>query len=725
MEHAHHGNGRMNDTNRYTAITLERDGDVALLWLDQQGSEINTISAHLLQEFTDVLVRIEDDPEIRAAILISRKPDNFIAGADLTMFQHVNNPEEVEALSREGNQILLSLENLSKPVIAAINGSALGGGLEVAMACHYRIASDHESTVFGQPEVKLGLLPGAGGTQRLPRLVGLKKSLPILLTGKNVYPKHALKIGLIDELVPAESLIHAARKVAGQSLEEIKNSSGKRQRSVSEWLLEGNPIGRRLVFKKARQRTKEQTRGNYPAPFKIIDCVETGYREGLIQGLDRESRSFGELAVTPEAQQLIHLFFSMKRARKNPLPKQARPISSLGVLGAGLMGAGIAQISVENGLRTVLKDVDRDALSRGQQQIWKELARKVSKGALQNFERDRVFSRLYSTVDNYPLADQPLIIEAVFEDLELKKRLLRQMEELLPGDAILASNTSALPIKQLAEGLKRPGQIIGMHYFSPVPRMPLVEIVVTRQTRDWVVATAIEVGIRQGKHCIVVLDGPGFYTTRILAPFLNEAMTILEEGARIEDVDQAMLDYGFPVGPLALLDEIGIDVGAHVAASLGRLFIERGYTPSNAADRLFKSGYKGRKNNRGFYQYRASKRRDRSKKVNTEIYSFFGGSKRREFDHIRIQTRLILSMLNEAAYCLQEGILQSPEDGDLGAVLGLGFPPFKGGPFRVIDEWGADEILREMETYDREGLKLAPAEILRQHATQKKTFYSH
>src|SRR5690606_17739354 len=233
----------------------------------------------------------------------------------------------------------------------------------------------------------------------------------------------------------------------------------------------------------------------------------------------------------------------------------------------------------------------------------------------------------------------------------------------------------------------------------------------------------IEVGIRQGKHCIVVLDGPGFYTTRILAPYLNEAMTILEEGARVEDVDEAMLEYGFPVGPLALLDEVGIDVGAHVAASLGRIFVERGYTPSNAADRLFKSGYKGRKNNRGFYRYDSSQGKTR-KTVNSEIYSFFGGKKRKDCDRTRIQSRLVLAMLNEAAYCLQENILQSPEDGDLGAVLGLGFPPFRGGPFRVIDQWGADQILSEMELYNREGLRLVPADILREHAKHQKRFYS-
>lgn len=388
------------------------------------------------------------------------------------------------------------------------------------------------------------------------------------------------------------------------------------------------------------------------------------------------------------------------------------------------MGSGIAQVSAAKGFDVFVKDIQTDALGRGEKAIWSDLERKVKKGGLSAFERDRIFSRINTTVGNEGIDAADLVVEAVFEDLELKKNLLEKTEKIMKIDAIFASNTSSLPISQIAEASTRPEQVIGMHYFSPVPKMPLLEIIVTDKTADWVTASAIDVGIKQGKTVIVVNDGPGFYTTRILAPFLNEALTILEEGENIRSIDTAMLEYGFPVGPITLLDEVGIDVGAHVSQILAPLFAERGAQPTDVMKNLLQADYRGRKNNRGFYRYDTTVRKKKKKKVNEEIYSFFGGKRRKTITKDEIQKRLTLIMVNEAAYCLQDKILQSPRDGDIGAVFGLGFPPFLGGPFRYMDKQGIPHILSQMKELERtHGSRFRPAQIIQDKAARGERFY--
>ncbi|MBN2255952.1 MAG: fatty acid oxidation complex subunit alpha FadJ, partial [Deltaproteobacteria bacterium] len=694
----------------------------AILWLDQPGEKINKISLDLLDMFEGVLDQVEHDPHIRGVVLISKKDDTFIAGADLDELMYMPEPDEARNLSRQGHILVNRVADFSKPVVAAIHGAALGGGLEIALACSYRIATDDRRTVMGLPEVKLGLLPAGGGTQRLPRLIGIQRALTMMLTGSNRYPRQAWQMGLIDDVIHQHGLLSAAVTVA-RRLADTPSRRKKRQ-PVASRLLEATPVGRKLIYKKAREVVQGRIGCNYPAPFRIIECVETGIERGISAGYEAEEKYFGELVVSPEARELINIFFAMTAMKKNPLRPVARDVKSLGILGAGLMGSGIAQVSASRGFEVFLKDIHADALGRGEKAIWDGLTGNVKKGKLSPFERDRIFSRITGTVadDGFDTAD--LVIEAVFEDLELKQSILTKTEAVMDVNSIFASNTSSLPISRIAEASSRPEQVIGMHYFSPVPKMPLLEIIITEKTADWVTATAIDTGIRQGKAVIVVRDGPGFYTTRILAPFLNEALTILEEGGDIREIDTAMMEFGFPVGPMALLDEVGIDVGAHVSRVLTPLFADRGAQTTDVMNALVQAGYRGRKNNRGFYRYDSLARKKKKKGVNEEIYSFFRGTRRTTIAKEDIQRRLTLMMVNEAAHCLQEEVLQSPRDGDIGAVFGLGFPPFLGGPFRYMDATGPSRILSRLkELEQKHGRRFSPAGIMEDKAAQGALFY--
>ncbi|PWN07844.1 fatty acid oxidation complex subunit alpha FadJ [Rhodohalobacter mucosus] len=685
---------------------------VAVVTLDTPDEKVNKLNEELIEEFSELLDRLESDDSLNGALLVSGKDENFIAGADIEMFKTRDTAEEMAKLSWTGHEILLRVEKCKKPIVAGIHGSCMGGGTELALACHYRIVSDHNATKIGLPEVKLGLLPGMGGTQRLPRLIGIQKALTYMLTGKNMYSYQARKTGFADEVIHQ----HAIRDAGIKAVKKLRDKKADHpdKRSFAEKALESNPIGRSILFNQALKRTMKETRGNYPAPPKIIESVKYGFKNGLDAGLKNESLLFGELAVTPESRALVNLFFGMNAAKKNPLDDKKREVKRIAVLGAGLMGSGIAEVSAEEGYHVWLKDQTMENAMEGEAEIEKNLEKKVSKRILSSFEKDEKMSLIHPTTTYNGFENIDLVIEAVFEDLDLKQKIVNEVESAGSENTIFASNTSSLPISDIAAKSERPEQIIGMHYFSPVQKMPLLEIIKTDKTADWVTATAFEVGLKQGKTVIVVNDGPGFYTTRILAPFMNEALLLLEEGASIEQLDSAMKDFGFPVGPVALFDEVGIDVGAHVADTLSDIFEERGAKTSKKAAELVDKGYKGRKNGKGFYVYESgSGDKKKKKEVNTEIYSFFGGSDRRSFPENEIQKRLTLMMVNEAVYCLQENILQSATDGDLGAILGLGFPPFLGGPFRYIDHEGPDKIIEWMSTLQNDhGDRFKPAGLL-------------
>jgi 3-hydroxyacyl-CoA dehydrogenase / enoyl-CoA hydratase / 3-hydroxybutyryl-CoA epimerase len=702
-------------------LTLEKQENILIVWLDQRGGKINKVSPAMIATFAHVLDVAEQDNEVLAVVLISRKKD-FVAGADIEAFESML-PGDAAKIGREGHSLLNRLEKSKKPFVAAIHGACMGAGLEIALACHGRISTQSPKTVMALPEVKLGLLPGGGGTQRLPKLIGLKDGLDMMLTGKNVYAIPAYKLGLVDKLIFPEALLHAAKIFALQLASKRFKRKDKRKGPFK--ILELTSAGRSLMLNKARKSVIQQTQGNYPAPLYILKCVETGYSKGRQAGFDLEIELFDKLVQSPESKQLIHLFFASTEMKKNPYSSLVKPLNTLGMIGSGLMGTGITEVSAPKGINVLLKDINPTNLAFAKKSIWKSLEKKLKQKSLGKLDAGIIINRVSTQTDYRDFKQADIVIEAVFEDITVKQNLIKELEKHLKPNCIIASNTSALPITKISEASKRPEQVIGMHYFSPVQKMPLLEIVCTNKTADWVKATCYELGLRQGKTCIVVKDGPGFYTTRILAVFLNEALLVLEEGADILWLDKTMREFGFPVGPITLMDEVGLDVGAHVTTGeLMRFFEQRGAKGSTLLLRLSELGYKGRKAKKGFYSYDSHSGKKLAGKVNEEIYSLMGIKKPVPMDKELIQLRLALIMMNEAAYCLQEGIVSSPRDGDIGAVFGLGFPPFLGGPFRYADTLGMDELIRLLEKFSNQhGSRFNPAPVLSTMQLEGSKFY--
>lgn len=679
-----------------TGVDLELRDGIAVLWFHRDGEGPNLLDHAALDALPGLLERLEDDREIEGVVLASRNPDGFMAGADIGLFDELKSREDALALVRHAQSLIERLARLPKPTVAAIHGPCAGGGLELALACDYRLASSDPRTSLSLPEVRLGLLPALGGTQRLPRLTGLGTALEMLLTGKSVYARPARRSGLVDATVHREGLeeaaVRTARELASGGAVAGKASGARRKRPAWLRLLESGP-GRELVYRRAAQEARRQGRGNYPAPPRIIETVRASFGGSIRDGLRLESEAFVDLLFTAESRALRHLFFVRTRTRRQRFREEARPVKRIAVLGAGLMGAGIAQVSSHpGGYSVLLKDRTFELAARGKAAVHTGLSERLGKG-LTRFEVESAAEKVLPTADYERFGGVDLTIEAVLEDLELKRRVLRETEAVARDDHVFASNTSSLPISQLAEGAVRPENVVGMHYFSPVPKMPLLEVVRGAATSRAALATAVSVGLRQGKSVIVVGDSPGFYVNRILAPYLNEALLLVREGSAVDEVDRAMEDSGFPVGPFRLLDNVGLEVAAKVTGVLAPLFAERGVRLDEFAGRLAASGMTGRKAGAGFYRYPKTGRRQ----TNQEAYRLLGAPQRRTVSSGEIQARLLLALVNEAQHCLDEGIIASPADGDAGAVFGIGFPPFLGGPFHYLASAGAARVRERLE----------------------------
>jgi len=701
---------------------VEVEDGVATVLLDVPGESVNTLSPAVGEELRVLVEGLEKDPRVKALVFASGKKEGFVAGAKIEVLQAAKSSAEAEALARAGQQGFDRLEQMKKPIVAAIHGACLGGGLEWALACHWRIATDDRKTQLGQPEVQLGLIPGAGGTQRLPRLIGIAPALDIILAGKSVKARKALKLGLVDEICPAPVLLEVARRrareLASGQLRRQAPAGVKKVRlhglvaAATQVALEENFIGRAVLFREARKKLLEKTRGHYPAPEKALEAVQHGYEHGFQEGLLREARLFGELAVSPVARRLMEIFFATTALKKDPgvddPTARPRPVELVGVLGGGLMGGGIAQVTANAGIQVRVREKDDAAAGRALANVRAVFDERVKRKSMTRLERDQAMRLVTATTDWSGFERVDVLVEAVFEDLDLKREMVRAFEAVNPR-GIFASNTSSIPIGKIAEASRRPELVLGMHYFSPVHKMPLLEVIVTPRTAPEATATAVALGKRQGKTVIVVNDGPGFYTSRILTPYMNEAAQLLVEGAAIEDVDQALVEWGFPVGPITLLDEVGIDVGAKVGKVMSAAFGERLHAP-DALGKLVAEGRLGRKSGKGFFLYEKGKKGG----VDPAIYDQLpGGRSRKRLDRQAIAERVALQMVNEAFLCLGEGILRSARDGDIGAVFGLGFPPFRGGPFRYADAVGTGQLLEKMGRLREEhGARFAPAPLL-------------
>ena len=716
---------------------VDRAG-VATILFDRSGETLNTLSPGIFADLEAILEHCESNPAVRTVVVGSAKPGSFIAGADIRWLKTLKDADDPRQVSVEGQQMMDRLEDLtrkhSKPVVAAIEGPCLGGGLEVAMACSGRVAAIGPRTQLGQPEIKLGLIPGAGGTQRLPRLVGVATGLEMILSGRSVRPERALRIGLVDELYEPPDLIATARRRALDLLVDDGSMSRKAQRGFSRrWLftpgsakrfiLERTRPGRRVLFSKAATRIQQRTGGHYPAATAALRAVRAGVEKGRTAGAEREADEFAALLASPEANALISIFLATQELKKESgtaLPTDSRPIRKVAVIGGGLMGAGIATVSIfRANAPTTIQEVDQAALSDALARIGNSVASAAKRRRMeapQVADIERLFS---GTTDFGDLADADLVIEAVFEDLDLKRSILAGIEAATPDGTIFASNTSSLSISQVAKAAKRPANVIGMHYFSPVERMPLLEIVAPRGTSADTIATAVAFGKRQGKTVIVVGDGPGFYTTRILAPYAAEIMHLMHDGAAIEEIDRAMVGWEFPIGPVMLSDEVGIDVAAKIAGTMESAFGERMQVPQEF-EALLSDDRRGRKSHKGFYLYDHGDRGD----ADQSVYAVLGAKPTPgKIPSDEIQDRLVALMINEAVRCLEEGILRSARDGDIGAVMGLGFPPFRGGPFTWIDHVGPAGMVRRLEDLAAEhGSRFAPARLLQSHAAMGENF---
>lgn len=697
-----------------------RDDGIAILSMDVPGETMNTLKAQFGPEISTLLTQIKADPLIRGLVLISGKADSFVAGADISMLDACNTAEDAKALSQQGHVVFNELASLNIPVIAAIHGACLGGGLELALACHQRVCSDDGKTVLGVPEVQLGLLPGGGGTQRLPRLVGITTALDMMLTGKQIRPKQALKMGLVNDVVPQSILLQTAIEMALAG----KRAGHSVKKSLLNQLLEGTSLGRNLIFNQALKQVAQKTQGNYPAPAKIIDCVRQGFAKGIQKGLEVEASHFAQLVVSPESQALRSIFFATTDMKKESGAEGAvaRKITKAVILGGGLMGGGIASVTTTKAKIPVrVKDINEKGLSNALAYAYKLLDKGVKRRHMTPAVRDNLMALMTTTTEYTGLKDADIVVEAVFEDLALKHQMVKDIERECSEHTIFASNTSSLPISQIAEAATRPQNVIGLHYFSPVEKMPLVEVIAHATTSPETIATTVAFARKQGKTPIVVKDGAGFYVNRILALYMNEAAQLLLEGQSIEHLDKALVKFGFPVGPITLLDEVGIDVGAKIAPILEKELGERFKAPA-AFDKLLKDDRKGRKNAKGFYQYGQSSKQ--TKAVDQSVYAVLGIKPGSDKDPKALAERCVVQMLNEAVRCLDEGIIASARDGDIGAIFGIGFPPFLGGPFHYIDRLGASKVVNMLEGYQRQfGDRFAPCARLKAMAEANESFF--
>lgn len=719
----------MNDVTTEAAIeqaiqptfTLQLQDDIGIITMDVPGERMNTLRASFVDDIQALLADIKANSSIKGLVLRSGKPDSFIAGADVNMLAACTNAEQAQALSKAGQDIFNQLAALDIPLIAAIHGPCLGGGLELALACHGRVCSDHEKTRLGLPEVQLGLLPGSGGTQRLPRLVGLTRSLDMMLAGKQLRARQALKAGLVDDMVPHSILLDTAIALARSG-----KPGHKRKRDMKTLALEANPLGRKLVFDKALSTLRGKTSGKYPAPEKLLEVVKIGLEQGMDKGLAAEAEAFGELVMSPESAALRQLFFATTEMKKETQWQGESPkaLAHIGVLGGGLMGGGIAFVTATKAeLPVRIKDISHKGINQAMASAHGLLASKVRKKHLRPTEMQQQLGRISGTLDYSGFERVDLVVEAVFEDLGVKRSMVAEIEAHCPEQTVFATNTSSLPIHQIAEGAARPGQILGLHYFSPVDKMPLAEIIPHAGTDPATVATALKLARAQGKTPIVVQDSAGFYVNRILAPYLNEAARLLLEGEPIEVIDNALVDYGFPVGPMTLLDEVGIDVAAKISPILERELGARFKAP-DVFGKLLEDNRHGKKNDRGFYRYEAGRTTKKGKPVDESLYRLLDIKPQGRLPAQELAERCVLLMLNEAAITLDEEVIASARDGDIGAVFGIGFPPFAGGPFFYMHQLGITAVIEKMEEYARKyGERFMPCEPLRRLAAEGGSYY--
>jgi 3-hydroxyacyl-CoA dehydrogenase/enoyl-CoA hydratase/3-hydroxybutyryl-CoA epimerase len=690
---------------------------IALIQLGAPEERVVTLTPTRLNSLRTALAELRNE-SVKGLIIVGSHASMFTAGADINLIRDVTDPDIGEKLAREGQHVFSQIESLPFPTVAAISGPCVGGGCELALACTFRVITRDRASSIGLPEIKLGIIPGFGGTQRLPKLIGLPKALEIILGGKILKPDRALQVGLVDKIVEGpEQLLDVSEKLI-----ELKSRAHLSKISFVDKLLTSTAIGRRIVKGQSLKAIYKESKGFYPAPVRALDACIAAFSHGGNQGYQFEAQQLGRMIVTPESKALVNLFFLTESAKAvGKTARTALESASVGIIGAGVMGAGIAAVTVKAGLKVTLKDTADEALERGKGHVRKILDTSRS---LSLTEKEQILQRLNVSKDTSSLNESTIVIEAVPEKLALKHAVLGELAAGVSPNTIIASNTSSLPISDIAAPIARPERVVGMHFFNPVEKMPLVEIVRGSSTSDETIAQIAALTVRLGKYPIVVNDVPGFLVNRILTPYLMEAAHLLAEGCTVEAIDAAALAFGMPMGPIRLLDEVGLDVAAHVSAILEQAYGERMKGPPFAAKLVERKEY-GKKSGLGFYHFdgeRASSRGDIRNVLGIE-----GAAK--VYPKETLINRLMLPLIQEAVRCLDEGVAGQPgraaaDQIDLGSVMGFGFPPFRGGILRYAESIGAQKLLISLQVLQKEyGVRFAPAEGVVRRAERNASFY--
>ena len=707
-------------------ITFREENNIGYVEFDDVEAKVNVLSANALARLAQIVSDLGAITNLKAVVFLSRKPGVFIAGADIKEIESITELEDARAKVSVGQDLFDVIEDLKVPTIAFIDGVALGGGCELALACLYRIATFSEKVKIGLPEVNLGVMPGFGGTYRLPRILGLSESLKMILAGKPVDGRKALRIGLVDALIPgAEWETHLQdyiHRIVDKKVKKKRYRAPRRKGAIG--ILERFRPLHGVIFKRSRQNVLALTKGRYPAPLKALDTIRENYYVKRAKAQELEREAFAELSITDISKNLIHVFFLMEKYKKLTVPGteniKPRPVGHVSVVGAGVMGGGIAQLLAARDIWVRMKDISYDALGQGLRAAAKVFGQAVKKRRMKKAEAGRRMGHITPTMDYSGFGHTDIVIEAVVENMDVKKAVFAELDGVTGRETILATNTSALSVTEMAQSVSDPSRVIGFHFFNPVHRMPLVEIITTQHTSPDTVAASVALAKRLGKTPVVVKDASGFLVNRILLVYMAEAGRILEETGDPEHIDRVITDFGLPMGPFLLSDEVGLDVGLKVMRILEESFGER-YRPVKIFDTLLERKMLGKKSGTGFYRHNR-----RARSINPDVLGMLDRSQVHSVGDTVIQKRLIYLMINEAARCLEEGIVDEPHAVDVGMIFGTGFPPFRGGLLYYADKVGIGEVVDELSRYQEQyhSVRFAPCEYLKNLKAQHKTFYN-
>lgn len=705
------------------SVHYKEEAGIGYITFDNPDAKVNVLNADTIHRLDAILDEIQRKNSVKAVVFRSAKKDVFVAGADIKEIEAITDTADAKVKAQAGQNLFNKIEDLPVPTVAVIDGVALGGGCELAIACMYRISTFNDKVKIGLPEVNLGFVPGFGGTYRLPRLLGLSQSLKMILSGKPVGSSAAFKSGLVDALYPQSTLEADVSVFLKQIIDAPLRDKfkPKPQKGINAFL-ENTAIGNSLIFMQSKRTVEEATKGFYPAPMRAVDLIKVTLLMDRTEALDQEAQAFAELAITGISKNLVKVFFLSEKFKKfTPAGiGQVTPqkISKGGVIGAGIMGGGIAQLLSDRGVWVRLKDISYDAIAKGLAAAYKVYDGALKRKRLKPHDVAAKMAMISGTTDFSGFHDVDIVIEAVVEHMDIKRKVFAELDSNVPPHALLCSNTSSLSVTQMAEATKNPSRVIGFHFFNPVHRMPLIEIITTKHCSDATIVSTLEFARKLGKTPIVVKDTPGFLVNRILLGYINEAGRLFEEGMRIDDIDGLMVRFGMPMGPFTLSDEVGLDVGVKVLHILESGLGSR-YKPVEIFNKIYDKKLLGKKSGKGFYVHGAKR------VLNREVQDMIereGGIFKRD-DALN---RMLLIMINEAARCLEEGIIESPDVVDIGMIMGTGFPPFHGGLLRYADNQGIDnivDILDELEEDFKDG-RFKPCEYILRLKREGKKFYN-